>query len=247
MDFWQQCALVTDTLGLIYSFILYAVKSWSSTLWIRKTPIKPGIFAFVLQWPSFIWIVMKFLALLAVVCVFAGAEAQVRCRNPGSVEIPISPCCDQVAGRGLGGALNQFFNLMDLECKINMFFQAIIDDPDMLEFFNYITGPEFRVMILAVQNLQEFKDFMWYMCSNLDLDVYLYLNTLGDILGIPRVPQWVEFYINSIGCQLKNFKLSPQGPNCHPDFPFPWVNSKTPSQEMSLKKATPYVSGVRRL
>lgn len=79
--------------------------------------------------------------------------------------------------------------MMDLECKLNMFFDRIITDPDVLDFFNYITGPEFRVLVLAVQNLQEFKDFMEYFCFNADLDGYLYLNTLGDILGIPRIPQ----------------------------------------------------------
>lgn len=132
---------------------------------------------------------MKLLILVAVVAVFAGAEAQVRCRNPGSLIIPVSPCCNQVEGQGLAGAVSAFFDLMDLECKINMFFDAVLTDPDMLDFFNYITGPEFRQLILAVQNLQEFKDFMWYFCVNLDLDAYLYLNTLGDILGIPRIPQ----------------------------------------------------------
>lgn len=72
---------------------------------------------------------------------------------------------------------------MDLECKLNIFFDAVITDPEVTAFFNYITGPEFREITLAVQNLREFQDFMWYLCSNLDLDAYLYLNTLGDILG----------------------------------------------------------------
>lgn len=132
---------------------------------------------------------MKLLAVIAIACLLAGAEAQVRCLNPGSLIIPVSPCCNQVAGQGLAGAVSAFFDLMDLECKINMFFDAVLNDSDMLDFFNYITGPEFRQLIFAVQNLQEFKDFMWYMCQNLDLDAYLYLNTLGDILGIPRIPQ----------------------------------------------------------
>jgi hypothetical protein len=86
-------------------------------------------------------------------------------------------------------AVSGFFDLMDLECKVNMFFDAIVNDADMLAFFNYITGPEFRVLILSVQNMPEFKEFMWYFCSEADLDAYLYLNTLGDILGIPRIPQ----------------------------------------------------------
>jgi Insect allergen related repeat, nitrile-specifier detoxification len=132
---------------------------------------------------------MKSLIVLAVVCFFAGAEAQVRCLNPGSLIIPVSPCCNQVQGQGLSGAASAFFDLMDLECKINMFFDAVLNDPDMLEFFNYITGPEFQKLLLAVQNMQEFKDFMWYFCINLDFDAYLYLNTLGDILGTPRIPQ----------------------------------------------------------
>ena len=132
---------------------------------------------------------MKFLVFLAVVCLATVANAQVRCLNPGSLIIPPSPCCNQVAGQGLAGALGGFFDLMDIECKLDIFFDAVITDPEVTEFFNYITGPEFRQMVLDVQNLQEFRDFMEYMCFNMDLDVYLYLNTLGDILMIPRIPQ----------------------------------------------------------
>lgn len=132
---------------------------------------------------------MKFLVSLAILGFIASANAQVHCTNPGSVLIPASVCCNQVAGQGLGGAMAGFFDLMDLECKLNIFFDRIITDPDVLEFFNYITGPEFRELLLSVQNMQEFKDFMEYFCFNLDMDMYLYLNTLGDILGTPRIPQ----------------------------------------------------------
>lgn len=86
-------------------------------------------------------------------------------------------------GQGLSGALGAFFDLLDLECKLNIFFDRIITDPDVLAFFMYITGPEFREIILAVQDLKEFQEFMEYFCYELDLDMYLYLNTLGDILG----------------------------------------------------------------
>lgn len=126
---------------------------------------------------------MKFLVLLALSCMAVSANAQVHCLNPGSVFIPASPCCNQVQGYGLAGALGGFFDLLDLECKLNIFFDRIITDPDVLEFFNYITGPEFREILLAVQNMPEFQEFMEYFCFNLDLDIYLYLNTLGDILG----------------------------------------------------------------
>lgn len=44
---------------------------------------------------------MKFLVLLFASCLLASANAQVRCRNPGSVHIPPSPCCDQVENQGL--------------------------------------------------------------------------------------------------------------------------------------------------
>lgn len=137
---------------------------------------------------------MKLVVILAVVCCAAVAQAQVHCLNPGSLLIPASPCCNQVEGQGLAGALGAFFDLMDLECKLNMFFDRVITDPDVLAFFNYITGPEFRALILSVQNMREFQEFMEYMCFNLDLDVYLYLNTLGDILGIPRIPQSVKLF-----------------------------------------------------
>lgn len=85
--------------------------------------------------------------------------------------------------------MGAFFDMMDLECKLNIFFDRIITDPDVTDFFNYITGPEFRVLILSIQNMPEFKYLMEYMCFEADLDGYLYLNTLGDILTIPRMPQ----------------------------------------------------------
>ncbi|CRL00426.1 CLUMA_CG013692, isoform A [Clunio marinus] len=173
---------------------------------------------------------MKILIALALACFAVTANAQVRCLNPGSLEIPPSPCCGQLHHQGLAGALGNMFNLMDIECKVNMFFDAILTDPDMLAFFNYITGPEFRVLILSVQNMPEFKDFMWYFCENLDLDGYLYLNTLGDILGTPRMPH-------------------PEGDHCHPEFPFPWTSQKaSPTSSLNKHKsvAVPFVSGVRK-
>lgn len=133
---------------------------------------------------------MKLLVLGAIACLFVSTtNAQVRCLNPGSLIIPPAVCCGQMPQAGLAGALGNMFNLMDLECKVNMFFDAVINDPDMLDFFNYITGPEFQALILSVQRMPEFQDFMWYLCENLDLDGYLYMNTLGDILGTPRMPQ----------------------------------------------------------
>lgn len=38
--------------------------------------------------------VVEFLGLLCLVAVVV--EGQVRCRNPGSFEIPVGPCCNQV-------------------------------------------------------------------------------------------------------------------------------------------------------
>lgn len=37
--------------------------------------------------------------------------------------------------------------------------------------------------------MQEFQDFMEYICVELKLDAYLYLNTLGELLGLPPVPR----------------------------------------------------------
>lgn len=113
-----------------------------------------------------------------------------------------------------------------------MFFDAVLTDADMLDFFNYITGPEFGAMIISVTEMQEFRDLMYYLCENLQLDGYLYLNTLADILGIPRIPHH-------------------QGGHCHPNFPFPWAMPV--DEKISLPRAksdqvaTPFRSGVRRL
>lgn len=132
---------------------------------------------------------MKLLVLLSLSSLFVAARAQVNCLNPGSVEIPYSPCCDQVPGVGLAGALNDFFNLMDLKCKVDMFFDAVLTDPDMLAFFNYVTGPEFQGLVLSVQNMPEWKEFMEYLCGELQLDAYLYLNTLSELFGNPIMEQ----------------------------------------------------------
>ena len=155
----------------------------------KKINIKTiDVDAFI-QYSNFFCLAMKFLVIIAAFCAFTSAAMPKQCHNPGSLIIPTSPCCNQVHGQGLAGAVSAFFDLMDLECKVNMFFDAIVNDSDMLDFFNYITGPEFRVLILAVQNMPEFQEFMLYFCKEADLDAYLYLNTLGDILGIPRMPQ----------------------------------------------------------
>lgn len=90
---------------------------------------------------------------------------------------------------GLAGALSAFFDMMDLDCMFNMFFDRVITDADVLAFFNYITGPEFRVLVMSMQNMPEWQDFKNYFCFNLDMDLYLYFGFLGDILGTPRVQQ----------------------------------------------------------
>lgn len=78
---------------------------------------------------------MKAVEILGVICLAAVlVEGQVRCRNPGSLDIPVGPCCNQIPGRGLGGAVNNIMELMDIDCKVNLFFDAVVRDPDMLAF-----------------------------------------------------------------------------------------------------------------
>jgi len=38
-----------------------------------------------------------------------------------------------------------------------------------------------------VAEMDAFIEFMAYLCEELKLDAYLYLNTLGEIMGIPPV------------------------------------------------------------
>lgn len=78
---------------------------------------------------------MKIVEVLGLLCLAAViVEGQVRCRNPGSLDFPVGPCCNQIPGRGLGGAMNNIMDLNDLECKVNMFFDAVLTDADMLAF-----------------------------------------------------------------------------------------------------------------
>lgn len=44
-------------------------------------------------------------------------------------------------------------------------------------------------MVLDIHAMDEFYDFMWYLCDEADFDFYLYLNTLADLLDHPRFPQ----------------------------------------------------------
>jgi hypothetical protein len=78
---------------------------------------------------------MKSLIVFGLLCFLAvSVNSQVFCQNPGSLDIPVGPCCNQIPGRGLGGAVNGMLDLMDLECMVNMYFDRIITYPEMTEF-----------------------------------------------------------------------------------------------------------------
>lgn len=78
---------------------------------------------------------MKSLLMFGILCSFGVfTNAQVFCKNFGSLQFPVGPCCDQTPGEGLGGALNEMIDLMDLKCMVNMYFDRIISDRDMKEF-----------------------------------------------------------------------------------------------------------------
>lgn len=64
------------------------------------------------------------------------------------LEIPSSKYCGGIDGeQGIAVAMRKLFELIPLECMLDIFFDAIVMDKEVNEFFNYITGSEFRQMI----------------------------------------------------------------------------------------------------
>jgi hypothetical protein len=48
-------------------------------------------------------------------------------------------------------------DLMDLVCKVDMFFDAVLNDADMLDFFAYITGSDFQRLLCMFNYNPSFK------------------------------------------------------------------------------------------
>lgn len=117
---------------------------------------------------------MKFLSVICLGLFIAGASAVPTKLHFNPFLMPFNlenQCGDQTAG-GLGPAMRKFVDLMPFEEMVDIFFDAVIEDPDVTDFFNYLTGAEFGTLAEAVRNMPEFVDFMEYLCIELKFDFY---------------------------------------------------------------------------
>lgn len=117
---------------------------------------------------------MKFLSAICLGLLVAGASAVPTKLhfNPFLNSLNLeNQCGDQTAG-GLGPAMRKFVDLMPFEAMIDIFFDAVIEDPDVTEFFNFLTGAEFGTLAEEVRNMPEFVDFMEYLCIETKFDFY---------------------------------------------------------------------------
>lgn len=89
------------------------------------------------------------------------------------LEIPKSLECGEEDDRGMGNAVRVMFEMLPLTQMIDHFFDAVITDPDVTAFFNYLTGPEFAQISEAVRDMPEFIVFMEYLCTELKFDFYM--------------------------------------------------------------------------
>lgn len=119
---------------------------------------------------------------LAVVLLFlVGAQGKYFPFN--GITIPPSDQCDRPNQPGLGGELQDFIALIPFEPIIDEFFNAILFDPEVLEFINYIASDEFEQVVGFLRYNKAFIDLLEYLCEELHLDAYFYLNALGELLG----------------------------------------------------------------
>lgn len=61
----------------------------------------------------------------------------------GDLAIPTSDCCGGEK-MGLGLFMKAYFELMQIDCMIDIFFDALMFDDEVLEFYTYVSGPEFE-------------------------------------------------------------------------------------------------------
>jgi hypothetical protein len=79
--------------------------------------------------------------------------------------------------------LQEFIAMVPLEKILDEFFDALIKDPEVLEFLNYMGSEEFGEVIDFLWNNKEFLAVLEFLCEEVHLDAYFYLNALGDLLG----------------------------------------------------------------
>lgn len=68
---------------------------------------------------------------------------------------------------------------------LNIFFEYAADDAEMIAFLEYIQGDEFIGVIKYMYAIPEFIEVTEYLCVELKLDVYFYMNALGSLFGFP--------------------------------------------------------------
>jgi hypothetical protein len=89
---------------------------------------------------------MKNLLVITLLCAIGAASAQVYCPDaPGLLEIPSSTCCGGADGiTGLAVFLREYFLLMQLDCMLDIFFDALLFDDEVLDFYIYVSSNEFE-------------------------------------------------------------------------------------------------------
>lgn len=59
------------------------------------------------------------------------------------MSIPTSECCS-AEKIGLGLFMRSYFELMQIDCMLDIFFDALMFDAEVLDFYQYLSGPEFE-------------------------------------------------------------------------------------------------------
>ncbi len=62
-------------------------------------------------------------------------------------------------------------------------FDSMLEDPEVMRFVNYMASDEFEAVIGLLRYNSAFIDLLEFVCDELHLDVYFYLNLLGEILS----------------------------------------------------------------
>jgi len=108
-------------------------------------------------------------------------------RPDGILPPPPGNQCVSENGKGLGKAIHELFEIIPADKWLEIYMIAISNDPEVIRVMEYISGEEFREIIDTMNNQKEYIQVLEYFCEQLHFDVYYYINSLAEVVGLPQI------------------------------------------------------------
>ncbi|XP_055381880.1 protein G12-like [Condylostylus longicornis] len=105
----------------------------------------------------------------------------------GILPPPPGDKCVSPNGKGLAKAVHELFELIPAYDWLEIYMVAVSNDPEVIRVMEYLTGEEFNEIIDTMNSQSEYIEALEFFCEQLHFDIYFYINSLAEVIGLPVV------------------------------------------------------------